>query len=125
MGSAFPLLILFCQLFPASQTSPLVVTLSNFFWNIVTGGDDLAGLFHSHRSAIPIAQFVGAVFFKNCPDAIKQMGGTHTNGLRVMLAMVHDLVVIDRGDLRIPLPGSLGTQKRNFLDQVRTGLRDG
>ena len=90
-------------MFPASQTSPLVVTLSNFFWNIVTGGDDLAGLFHSHRSSIHIAQFVGAVFFQDCPDAIQQMGGTHANGLRMMLAMVHDLVVIDRSDLWIPV----------------------
>jgi hypothetical protein len=38
--------------------------------------------------------------------------------------MVNDLIVKDGGDLRIPLPGGLRTQKREFLDQVRTGLRD-
>jgi len=47
------------------------------------------------------------------------------DGLHVVLALMHHLVVVDGGDLRVPLTSHLGVDVSVLLHQVRARLGDG
>src|SRR3712207_5378181 len=52
------------------------------------------------------------------------MGGAGADRLVVMLAALHHLRVIERGDLRVPLSRTFRVDKRILLDQIWASLGD-
>ncbi len=52
------------------------------------------------------------------------MRGAGTHGLHMVLAFLHHLVVVDSGNLGIPLARHISIQVGVLLDQVRPGLGD-
>ncbi len=100
-------MFLLCLLFSARPARALIIALLYFLWHRETLGNDLARSSGSHRGPVHIAQLIEAILFQDGPNAIGQVGCTRTQRLSVVLAVMDYLVVIDRSNLRIPLPGSL------------------
>jgi len=115
-----PLRTLFCPCF-ASSTA---VALAHFFRHGIFFGDDLPSSLWSNRCTIHIPQLIRAVFGSNHQDPIQQVSGDSADGLGVVLSLVHHLIVIDAGQLRVEAPGSLGVQEGKLLDQIGSSLAD-
>ena len=109
--------------FGSLLASPTIVACAHLLGHGVTLGDDGPGLFSSDRRTVDIAQFVGSIFLENHVYTIQEMSGAGTDCLRVMLAPVHHLIVVDDGDLWIESTSDVGIEKAVLLDQ--TGARLG
>lgn len=88
----------------------------------VTLGDDSPGVLSGDGCTVDIAQLVGSIFLENDVYSIQEMSGAGTDCLRVMLAPVQHLIVVDDGNLWIEFAGNIGIEKAVLLNQVGTGL---
>ena len=59
---------------------------------------------------------IGSGIAQESADAIEKMGGTATDGLGVVFAFVDHLIIVDGGDLGVPLPGDFSVHVGKLLD---------
>ena len=117
-----PLVLAFHALLSSLLASPAIIARAHLLRDGVPLSDDSPGVLSSDWCTVDIAQLVGSIFLENHVHPVQEMSGAGTDGLRVMLAPVHHLIVIDDGNLGIELAGDVGIEKAVLLDQVGTSL---
>ncbi len=123
-GPARPVLFSFGALIPAFTAATPVVALADRLGHEVACPHDRPALCRGHWCAIHAAQFVGLILSQHSQHPVQEVGGAGTQGLVVVLALVYHLVVVDGGDLRVPLASDIGMEVGILLDQIGASLGD-
>jgi hypothetical protein len=83
----------------ASLAHAIVVAAADLVRDAIAGAANAPGLLGVDRRAIYVADLIGTVLFEEDVDTIEQMRGAGTNGLQMVFAAGHHLLVINGGDL--------------------------
>jgi len=88
-------------------------------------GDDRLGLGRCNGFAGGVADDVGHAAVHDRPAPFGQPAGDDAQGLDVLGAPFHHLLVVDLGELRVLLAGVVGGADQRDAQQPGTGLGDG
>ena len=108
----------FCALFLSGLASPGVVALSNLVWDLISREDTFAGREFVDRLVLFIAQLKGTLLGENGVDTTGQMGSSGADGLGMMFTVVDHLLVVDGGELDIPLAHDVGVEIEGGFNQI-------